>query len=155
MLSVSAGDEHLERAEVGQISRAEQPDEEQQAEHPPGRNRREHLRQRREDEPGPAVGSSPSANTAGKIASPASRPETVSPNVVHQAFAVRLSLSVRYDPYTTMNVPPSDSENIAWPIAATITRGVRSDAWNLRMYHSTPVHRARQRERARDEHDAA
>ena len=38
-----------------------------------------------------------------------------------------------------MNVPPSESENTAWPIAAIITRGVRSDAWNLRMYHSTPA----------------
>src|SRR5262245_63510821 len=37
-----------------------------------------------------------------------------------------------------MKVPPRDSENTAWPMAAIMTRGVRSDAWNLRMYHSTP-----------------
>src|SRR5687768_13040511 len=89
--------------------------------------------------PGPLFGSRPSANTAGKIASPASNPENVSPNVVHPAFDLRLSRSVRYEPYTTMNVPPSDSENTVWPIAAIITRGVRSDALNLRMYHSSPA----------------
>src|SRR5688572_25397288 len=90
--------------------------------------------------PGPLFGWSPSANTAGKIARPASSPENVSPNVVHHSFDVRLSRSVRYEPYTTMNVPPSDSENTVWPMAAIITRGVRSAALNLRMYHSTPAH---------------
>src|SRR5690349_11098754 len=89
--------------------------------------------------PGPLFGARPNENTAGKIANPASSPENVSPNVVHHAFDVRLSCSVRYDPYTTMNVPPSDSENTAWPMAASMTRGVRSDVWNLRMYHSTPA----------------
>ena len=44
-----------------------------------------------------------------------------------------------YDPYTTMNVPPSESEKIAWPIAATITAGVRSANRNLRMYQRTPA----------------
>src|SRR5215203_203642 len=89
--------------------------------------------------PGPLFGSRPSEKTAGKIANPASSPENVSPNAVHHAFAVRLSFSVRYDPYTTMNVPPSESENTVWPMAAIMTRGVRSDSWNLRMYHSTPA----------------
>ena len=42
-------------------------------------------------------------------------------------------------PYTTMNVPPSESEKIAWPIAATITVAFRSDHRTLRMYHSTPA----------------
>ena len=37
-----------------------------------------------------------------------------------------------------MNVPPSESEKIAWPIAATITFGVRSAKRNLRMYQRTP-----------------
>ena len=37
-----------------------------------------------------------------------------------------------------MNVPPSDSENIICPIAATITLGVRSANRNLRMYQRTP-----------------
>ena len=90
--------------------------------------------------PGPLFGSRPSANTAGKIARPARSPENVSPNVVHPALVVRLSSSLRYEPYTTMNVPPSESENTAWPMAAIITRGVRSDSSNLRMYHSSPAH---------------
>ncbi len=48
------------------------------------------------------------------------------------------SLSSRYDPYTTMNVPPSDNEKIAWPSAATMTAGVRSDQRNLSRYQRTP-----------------
>ena len=37
-----------------------------------------------------------------------------------------------------MKVPPSESENTAWPIAATITAGVRSSSLNLRMNQRTP-----------------
>ena len=62
----------------------------------------------------------------------------MSPITVQIAGRARLSFASRYEPYTTMNVPPSDSEKIAWPIAATITVGVRSAKRNLRMYHRTP-----------------
>ena len=37
-----------------------------------------------------------------------------------------------------MKVPPSESEKIACPMAATITFALRSDQRTLRMYHSTP-----------------
>ena len=53
-----------------------------------------------------------------------------------------------------MNVPPSDSENTAWPIAAIITRGVRSDRLELEDVPLDAGQGVRQRQRAPDEHDA-
>src|SRR4029079_1771602 len=46
---------------------------------------------------GPAVGSSPSANTAGMIASPATSAEPVSPITVQMAGVATLSVSFRYE----------------------------------------------------------
>src|SRR5678815_3356429 len=80
---------------------------------------------------GPDVGDSPIANTAGMIASPANNAEPVSPSTVQIAGAAADSSALRYEPYTTMNVPPNDSENIMWPSAPTMTGGVRSWIRNL------------------------
>ena len=63
----------------------------------------------------------------------------MSPITVHIAGRATLSSCFMYDPYTTMNVPPSESEKIAWPIAAIITVGVRSAHRNFRMYQRTPA----------------
>src|SRR4051812_41410225 len=88
---------------------------------------------------GPEVGSSPSANTAGMTARPATRPEMVSAATVNTAALASFSFAPRYEPYATMYVPPSDSENIAWPIAETITFAFKSCKRNLRMYQRTPA----------------
>jgi len=45
---------------------------------------------------------------------------------VQIAGAAADSSALRYEPYTTMNVPPNESENIMWPSAPTMTGGVRS-----------------------------
>ena len=60
--------------------------------------------------PGPLRGSRPRAKTAGKMASPARSPAPVSPRTVKTAFDPRASSSFRYDPYTTMKVPPRANE---------------------------------------------
>src|SRR6186713_3313520 len=84
-------------------------------------------------------GSMPSAMMAGVIASPARSPDPVSPIAVHTALAPSGSSGLRYDPYTTMKVPPIESEKTACPIAATTTLASMSAMLNLRMYQSTPA----------------
>src|SRR5512146_91633 len=63
--------------------------------------------------PGPDAGSSLNANTAGITASPAMSDDPVSPITVHHAGRTSGSSACRYDPYTTMKVPPSDKAKIA------------------------------------------
>ena len=66
--------------------------------------------------------------------------EPVSPMTVHIAGRASRSSACRYDPYTTMNVPPNDSAKIACPMAAAITFAVRSWKRNSSRYHCTPRH---------------
>ena len=47
-----------------------------------------------------------------------------------------------------MKVPPSESENTIWPIAATMTAGVRSAQSELQDEPAHPCVRARKRQRA-------
>ncbi len=88
---------------------------------------------------GPLAGSRPSAKTAGKITRPANRPAAVSADAVHSADVRRFSPRPRYEPYTTISVPPSPIEKTACPSAATITRPVRSPGSNFRRYQPTPA----------------
>ena len=94
VLSVSAGDEHLERREPRQIAGAKQSDEEQQAEQPAGGNRREHFRQRREDQTRAAVRLEPEREHGGEDREPREQPrervaERRPPRVRREAVACR------------------------------------------------------------------
>ena len=66
--------------------------------------------------------------------------DPVSPMTVHMAGRASGSSACRYEPYTTMNVPPNDSAKIACPIAAAITFAERSWKRNSSRYHRTPGH---------------
>ena len=88
--------------------------------------------------PGPLPGSSPNANTAGKMTSPASSPAHRSPPAVSAALPRSGSPRFRYEPYTTMNVPPSERLKIAWPSAANMTGGVSAPGSNAPRYQRSP-----------------